>query len=98
MEIIAFVSLESHHDKDLASRVDSALIELKGCGDSNFDLAIDFIEQGPVIYARPEGQTVSMILGIILFVDVFLYFLLYFIAMYKILYVEDDEIDSIKEL
>ena len=83
LEIVAFTSLEQHHDKDLTSKVDSALIELKGCGDSNFDLAIDFIEQGPVIYARPEGQIVSMILGIILFVDVLLYYLLYFIAMYK---------------
>ena len=54
LEVVAFNSLDTHYDTDLASDIDSTMGKLDGCGDVHLELAIKFATAEPVIYERPE--------------------------------------------
>ena len=60
--------------------MDSTMDGLRGCGDVNFELGIDFFTTNTIFYERPKGQIVSLILSIILCTNVLAFFVLFNIA------------------
>ena len=76
LETVAYASLSSHYDTDLNKPLRDAVSSFTGCGGPNFTLALEEVET-PVIYVRPMGQTISLIFGWLLLIDLIIYFQAY---------------------
>ena len=76
LETVAYTRLSSYYDTDLVVPLRDAASAFAGCGGPNFNLALDEFEK-PVIYMRPVGQTISLIFGWLLLINVIAYFTLY---------------------
>ena len=76
LETVAYARLSSHYDTDLVKPLRDAVSSFAGCGGPNFTLALEELET-PVIYVRPMGQTISLIFGWLLLIDLIIYFQAY---------------------
>ena len=83
LELVAYISLDQHYDRDLTASMNRTIESLEGCGGPNFEQAIQFITGQRVVYERPSGQIVSLILGFILLVDLLAFGVIFMIMALK---------------
>ena len=81
LEIVAYARLSSHYDTDLVEPLRDTARRFAGCGGPNFSLALDELKD-PVVYERPLGQTISLIFGLLLLINVVVYYRLYLQALW----------------
>ena len=76
LETVTYARTSSQYDTDLVKPLRDTVSSFSGCGGPNFALALEEVEK-PVIYERPMGQTISLIFGWLLLINVIVYFQAY---------------------